>query len=76
MLCLLCLDGASLRVDDQVEWTSTSTRPRIVVLGTGWGSVSFLKGLDSRNTRRRTPGGIKRQRSLEQERMSEPQTWD
>lgn len=40
-------DPFRLNKKGQTEWTSTSKRPRIVVLGTGWGSVSFLKGLKS-----------------------------
>jgi NADH dehydrogenase FAD-containing subunit len=35
--------------EGEIEWMSTSKRPRIVVLGTGWGSVSFLKHLDINN---------------------------
>jgi len=30
----------------EVEWTSNSKRPRIVVLGTGWGAATFLKHLE------------------------------
>jgi len=42
-------DAFKLNEEGDVEWHSTSTRPRIVILGTGWGSVSFLKGLDINN---------------------------
>ena len=42
------LDSESFQLNSagDIEWHSTSSRPRIVVLGTGWGSVSFLKHLD------------------------------
>jgi NADH dehydrogenase FAD-containing subunit len=42
-------DAFKLNEEGEVHWHSTSTRPRIVILGTGWGSISFLKGLDVHN---------------------------
>ena len=40
------IDAFQMNDEGEIEWMSNSQRPRIVVLGTGWGSVSFLKHLD------------------------------